>query len=71
MSGTLPCSPAACVRIRSIAASPAPWKSWRLTRVPFKDDLIAEDGTINNDGTLKFPQGFLDRYVAWIKHFAA
>lgn len=32
-----------------------------------KDDLFGEDGTINNEGTKKFLQDFVDRYVAWIK----
>ncbi|MFC5435639.1 NADPH-dependent FMN reductase [Rhodanobacter umsongensis] len=38
--------------------------------IHFKDDLIADDGTIGNDGTRKFLQGFVDRYVAWITRFA-
>ncbi len=37
----------------------------------FKDDVIAEDGSINNPGTAKFLQGFVDNYVAWIRRFAA
>ncbi|KLD65856.1 NADPH-dependent FMN reductase [Dyella japonica] len=32
-----------------------------------KDGLFAEDGSIANEGTRKFLQGFVDRYVAWIK----
>jgi len=35
-----------------------------------KDDLIAEDGSIGNDGTRAFLQGFVDRYVAWVQRFA-
>ena len=38
--------------------------------IQFKDELIAEDGTINNEGTTKFVQCFVDKYVAWIKRFA-
>jgi len=38
--------------------------------IHFKDELIAEDGTINNDGTTKFLQGFMDNYVAWVRRFA-
>ena len=38
--------------------------------IHFKDGLIADDGTINNDGTRKFLQNFVDIYVAWIKRFA-
>ena len=38
--------------------------------IHFKDDLIADDGTIRNEGTTKFLQGFMDRYVAWVRHFA-
>jgi chromate reductase len=32
-----------------------------------KDGLFAEDGSIANEGTQKFLQGFVDRYVAWVK----
>ena len=36
--------------------------------VHFKDDtLIDEKGHISNDGTEKFLQGFVDRYVAWVR----
>ena len=38
--------------------------------VHFKDDLIADDGSIANDSTRKFLQGFVDRYVDWITRFA-
>jgi chromate reductase len=38
--------------------------------IHFKDDLIGADGTVNNDGTTKFLQRFVDRYVAWVKRFA-
>jgi chromate reductase, NAD(P)H dehydrogenase (quinone) len=37
--------------------------------IHFKDDLIGDDGTIGNDGTRKFLQGFVDKYVAWINRF--
>jgi chromate reductase len=39
--------------------------------IHFKDELIADDGTISNDGSRKFLQGFVDSYVAWIKRFAS
>jgi chromate reductase len=38
--------------------------------VHFKDELIADDGTISTDGTRKFLQDFVDSYVAWIRRFA-
>jgi chromate reductase len=38
--------------------------------IHFKDELIADDGTIGNDGTRKFLQGFVDNYVAWVRRFA-
>ena len=38
--------------------------------IQFKDELIAEDGTIVNDSTRKFLQGFVDKYVLWVKRFA-
>ncbi|MFC5525033.1 NADPH-dependent FMN reductase [Rhodanobacter ginsengisoli] len=38
--------------------------------IHFKDDLIADDGSIGSDGTRKFLQGFVDNYVAWIRRFA-
>ena len=37
--------------------------------IHFKDDLIADDGSIANDGTRKFLQGFVDSYVAWVRRF--
>jgi chromate reductase, NAD(P)H dehydrogenase (quinone) len=37
--------------------------------IHFTKDLIAADGKIGNAGTEKFLQGFVDRYVAWIKRF--
>jgi chromate reductase len=37
--------------------------------IHFKDDLIADDGAIGNDGTKKFLQEFVDKYVAWITRF--
>jgi chromate reductase len=40
--------------------------------VHFKDDtLIDADGIIGNDGTRKFLQGFVDRYVAWVRQHLA
>ncbi|MEO7050885.1 MAG: NADPH-dependent FMN reductase [Rhodanobacter sp.] len=38
--------------------------------IQFKDELIADDGTIANDSTRKFLQGFVDKYVVWVKRFA-
>ena len=38
--------------------------------IHFKDELIADDGTIANGSTQKFLQGFVDRYVVWVKRFA-
>lgn len=37
--------------------------------IHFKEDLIADDGTIGNDGTRKFLQGFVDNYAAWVRRF--
>lgn len=36
--------------------------------VHFKDELISADGSIANEGTQRFLQGFVDRYVAWVEH---
>jgi len=33
----------------------------------FKDGLIEADGSITNEGTSKFLQGFVDRFLAWIE----
>jgi chromate reductase len=36
--------------------------------IQFKDDtLIDAEGTIGNEGTRKFLQGFVDRYVEWVR----
>jgi len=37
--------------------------------IHFKGDLIGADGTINSEDTRKFLQGFVDRYVGWVKVF--
>lgn len=37
--------------------------------IRFQDELISDDGTIANDGTKKFLQGFVDNYVAWVRRF--
>lgn len=37
--------------------------------VQFKEGMIDADGRINNEGTQKFLQGFVDRYVAWVKRY--
>lgn len=34
--------------------------------IHFTQGLIDDDGNISNDGTRKFLQSFVDRYVAWI-----
>jgi chromate reductase, NAD(P)H dehydrogenase (quinone) len=33
----------------------------------FKEGLIDDAGTISNDSTREFLQGFVDRYVSWVK----
>ncbi len=38
--------------------------------IHFKDGMIEDDGTIANEGTQQFLQGFVDKYVAWVKRFA-
>lgn len=38
--------------------------------VHFKDELIAADGSIANESTRHFLQGFVDSYVAWIHRTA-
>jgi chromate reductase, NAD(P)H dehydrogenase (quinone) len=35
----------------------------------FTENLIAPDGEINNPGTAEFLQGFVDRFVDWVKRF--
>jgi chromate reductase, NAD(P)H dehydrogenase (quinone) len=37
--------------------------------IKFHDDLIDENGHISVDSTQKFLQGFVDRYVAWVRKF--
>lgn len=37
----------------------------------FRDEIIAPDGTIANDSTREFLQGFVDTYVAWVERFVA
>lgn len=37
--------------------------------VQFKDGLIGADGTIGVESTQTFLQGFVDRYVAWVRRF--
>jgi chromate reductase, NAD(P)H dehydrogenase (quinone) len=39
--------------------------------IHFTDDLIALDGKVNNSGTERFLQSFVDRYIAWIKRFTS
>lgn len=36
--------------------------------VQFKDGLIEADGTISNDGTRQFLQGYVDKFLAWTEH---
>ena len=35
--------------------------------VQFKDELIAPDGSIANESTRAFLQGFVDRYASWVQ----
>lgn len=37
--------------------------------IHFTEDLIDPEGRINNKGTEKFLQGFVDHYIEWIQHF--
>ena len=37
--------------------------------IAYKDGLIDGEGNISSDGTKKFLQGFVDKYVAWTKRF--
>jgi chromate reductase len=37
--------------------------------IKFHDGLMDADGHIGDDGTRKFLQGFVDRYVAWVRPF--
>ena len=37
--------------------------------IAFKDGLIDGAGNISNDDTRKFLQGFVDKYVGWVKRF--
>jgi chromate reductase len=37
--------------------------------IHFTKDLIVPDGKIGNPSTEKFLQGFVDRYVSWVKRF--
>ena len=37
----------------------------------FKDGLFDDRGHIGNEGTKKFLQGWMDKYVAWIKRHSA
>jgi chromate reductase, NAD(P)H dehydrogenase (quinone) len=37
--------------------------------VQFMQGLIDDEGNIDNDGTRKFLQGFVDRYAGWIAKF--
>lgn len=39
--------------------------------VQFKEGLIDDDGNVGSDGTRKFLQGFVDKYVAWVKQHQA
>ena len=37
--------------------------------IHFTDELIGPDGKINNPGTERFLQGFVDRFVDWVMRF--
>jgi chromate reductase len=39
--------------------------------IQFKEGLIDERGRIDSDGTRKFLQDFVDRYVAWVRKLQA
>jgi chromate reductase, NAD(P)H dehydrogenase (quinone) len=39
--------------------------------VKFSEGLIDPEGHISSDGTKKFLQGFVDRYVAWVRKFVS
>jgi chromate reductase, NAD(P)H dehydrogenase (quinone) len=39
--------------------------------IKFTDDLVDAEGRIGNEGTRKFLQGFVDRYVRWLHTFVA
>lgn len=34
--------------------------------IHFSDGLVADDGSVANEGTRKFLQGFVDAFIAWI-----
>jgi chromate reductase len=36
-----------------------------------KDDLFDDKGHIGNEGSKKFLQSWMDKYVAWVKNHAA
>ena len=38
--------------------------------IHFTQGLIDDEGTVANDGTRKFLQAFMDRYVAWTRKFS-
>lgn len=38
--------------------------------IRFTEGLIDDEGAVTNDGTRKFLQGFMDRYVAWTRRFS-
>lgn len=37
----------------------------------YKDGLVADDGGIAEERTARFLQGWMDRYAAWVRRFAA
>jgi len=37
--------------------------------IAFKEGLIDGEGNVSSDGTRKFLQSFVDKYVAWVKRF--
>ncbi|CAM5221178.1 2-hydroxy-1,4-benzoquinone reductase [Castellaniella defragrans] len=39
--------------------------------VRYHDGLIADDGTVTDEGTRGFLSGFMDRYLAWVARFHA
>jgi len=37
--------------------------------ISFKPNLFDNQGNIGDDSTRKFLQGFVDKYVGWVKRF--
>ena len=50
-----------------LAAVDMPTLGQPLVFLQYKDGLIADDGSITNEATAKFLQGWMDRYAAWVR----